>query len=286
MVDGGLGMKKRVGFIFLIMLAIIICSPVILLLSGSITGVYELQGNLRALRDGYSGFVKWQLIPRFPTLQAYVEILLDTPEFFVMFWNSVKIVVGVIGGQVLIAVTAAWGLAKGKFPGRKLLFWVYMILMMMPFQVTMLSQYLLLDMWGFLDTLAAIIVPGIFSTFPVFMMYRFFEGIPDSILEAAKIDGAGELKVFITIGLPLGLPGIVSVMVLGFLEYWNLIEQPLTFLQTKSLWPLSLYLPNIEIDKVGIAFVASIIAMMPSLLVFLYGQDYLEQGIMASAVKE
>ena len=279
-------MKKQVGFIFLIMLAIIICSPVILLLSGSITGVYELQGNLRALRDGYSGFVKWQLIPRFPTLQAYVEILLDTPEFFVMFWNSVKIVVGVIGGQVLIAVTAAWGLAKGKFPGRKLLFWVYMILMMMPFQVTMLSQYLLLDMWGFLDTLAAIIVPGIFSTFPVFMMYRFFEGIPDSILEAAKIDGAGELKVFITIGLPLGLPGIVSVMVLGFLEYWNLIEQPLTFLQTKSLWPLSLYLPNIEIDKVGIAFVASIIAMMPSLLVFLYGQDYLEQGIMASAVKE
>ena len=279
-------MKKRVGFIFLIVLAIIICSPVILLLSGSLTGSYELQGNLRALRDGYSGFAKWQLIPRFPTLQAYVEVLLDIPEFFVMFWNSVKIVIGVIGGQVLIAVTAAWGLAKGKFPGRKLLFWIYMILMMMPFQVTMLSQYLLLDTWGFLDTLAAIIVPGIFSTFPVFMMYRFFEGIPDSILEAAKIDGAGELKVFTTIGLPLGLPGIVAVMVLGFLEYWNLIEQPLTFLQTKSLWPLSLYLPNIEINKVGIAFVASIIAMMPSLLVFLYGQDYLEQGIMASAVKE
>ena len=279
-------MKKHVGFIFLIVLAIILCSPVILLLSGSLTGGYELQGNLKALRDGYSGFVKWQLIPRFPTLQAYVEILLDTPEFFVMFWNSVKIVAGVIGGQVLIAIPAAWGLAKGKFPGRKLLFWVYMILMMMPFQVTMLSQYLLLDTWNFLDTLAAIIVPGVFSTFPVFMMYRFFEGIPDSVLEAAKIDGAGELKAFIMIGLPLGLPGIVAVMVLGFLEYWNLIEQPLTFLQTKSLWPLSLYLPNIEINIVGMAFVASIIAMIPSLLVFLYGQDYLEQGIMASAVKE
>jgi len=279
-------MKKRMGLVFLIILAVIMCTPVFFLLTGSVTGRQELQRNLLPLKDGYSGFAQWQLIPLYPTLQAYVEVLFDTPEFFVMFWNSVKVVSGVIAGQLLIAVPAAWGFARGRFPGRKLLFWVYMILMMMPFQVTMLSQYLLLDTWQLLDTMAAIIVPGVFSTFPVFMMYRFFEGIPEAVLEAARIDGASEMRIFLTIGVPLGLPGIISVIVLSFLEYWNLIEQPLTFLKTRALWPLSLYLPNIEIDKVGIAFTVSVIAMIPSLLVFWYGQDYLERGIMASAVKE
>ena len=279
-------MKKQIGFIFLIVFACLVCMPVIFLLTGSITGGQELQENLRALRNGHDGFVKWQILPLYPTLQSYIEVLLDTPEFFVMFWNSVKIILGVIMGQILIAVPAAWGFARGKFPGRKLLFWVYMILMMMPFQVTMLSQYLLLDMWKLLDSLAAIILPGIFSTFPVFMMYRFFEGIPESVLESARIDGAGEARIFLTIGAPLGLPGIISVIVLTFLEYWNLIEQPLTFLKTRALWPLSLYLPNIEINRASIAFAISVIAMIPSLLVFWYGQDYLEKGIMASAVKE
>ena len=279
-------MKKRIEIIFLATLAVILCIPVLFLVTGSITGGQELGQKLLPLREGYNGFVKWQLIPDYPTLQAYVEVLIDTPEFFVMFWNSVKIVGSVIVGQLLVAIPGAWGFARGKFPGRKLLFWVYMILMMMPFQVTMLSQYLLLDTWKIMDTFVAIIVPGIFSTFPVFMMYRFFEGIPEALLEAARIDGAGEMKIFLTIGVPLGLPGIISVIVLSFLEYWNLIEQPLTFLKTKSLWPLSLYLPNIEISDAGIAFVVSVIAMIPSLLTFWYGQDYLEQGIMESAVKE
>ena len=279
-------MKKRIELTFLVILAVILCVPVFFLLTGSFMDKRELGNNLLPLQDGYSGWVRWQLLPSYPTLRAYVEVLFDTPEFFVMFWNSIKITVGVIVGQLVFAIPAAWGFARGRFPGRKILFWIYMILMMMPFQVTMLSQYLLLDTWRLLDSLAAIIVPGVFSTFPVFMMYRFFEGIPESVLEAARIDGASEIKIFLMIGVPLGLPGIISVMVLGFLEYWNLIEQPLTFLQTKALWPLSLYLPNIEIDKAGIAFVVSVIAMIPSLLVFLYGQDYLEQGIMASAVKE
>lgn len=279
-------MRKRIELIFLIMLAVILCVPVLFLLIGSFMDSRELGNNLLPLQNGYSGQVRWQLLPSYPTLRAYVEVLLDTPEFFVMFWNTVKIVVGVILGQLIFALPAAWGFARGKFPGRKVLFWVYMILMMMPFQVTMLSQYLLLDTWNMLDNLAAIMIPGIFSTFPVFMMYRFFEGIPEALLEAARIDGAGELRIFLKIGLPLGLPGIVSVIVLSFLEYWNLIEQPLTFLKTMSLWPLSLYLPNIDITRVAIAFAVSVIAMIPSLLIFWYGQDYLEQGIMGSAVKE
>ena len=95
-----------------------------------------------------------------------------------------------------------------------------------------------------------------------------------------------EVKIFVRLGLPLGSPGIISAMVLGFLEYWNLIEQPMAFLKEKSLWPVSLFLPNITLEEAGLAFATSVVALLPALLVFLAGQDYLEQGIVSTAVKE
>ena len=106
------------------------------------------------------------------------------------------------------------------------------------------------------------------------------------MVTSARLDGAGELRLFFKIGLPLGNPGVISAMVLGFLEYWNMIEQPMAFLKTKERWPLSLYLPNIDMEKAGAAFAASVVVLIPAVLVFLAGQDYLEQGIIASALKE
>ena len=137
-----------------------------------------------------------------------------------------------------------------------------------------------------MDTHWSIILPATFSTFPVFIMYRFFAGIPEAIMESAKLDGAGPLQIFLYLGIPLGSGGIVSAMVLGFLEYWNLVEQPLTFLKNKTLWPLSLFLPGIGLEQAGMAFASSVITLIPALFVFLCGQDYLEQGITAAAVKE
>ena len=221
-----------------------------------------------------------------PTLRHYVELLLDSPEFFHMFWNSVKITGGVLIGQLLVGIPAAWGFAKYRFPLKKVLFFLYLILMMMPFQVTMLPSYLTLNRMELIDTQWSVILPAVFSTFPVFILYRFFCSVPEALLEAARIDGAGEKEVFLYIALPMGSSGIIAVFVLGFLEYWNLIEQPLVFLKSKNLWPLSLYLPNIDAGSAGIAFAASMVTLLPAFLVFLWGRDYLEQGIVASAVKE
>lgn len=276
--------KLLTGLLFLLALAAVF--PVVFLLVGSLMGDAELTELLRPVLAEGEGYASWRLPPMYPTLRSYVEVLLDSPEFFVMFWNSVKITFGVLAGHFLIGTTAAWGFAKFRFPGKKILFTIYIALMMMPFQVMMLSNYLVLDRLHLLDTHGGIILPAIFSTFPVFIMYRFFEGIPESLLESARLDGAGEIKIFLKIGLPLGSPGIISAMVLGFLEYWNLIEQPMAFLKTKSLWPLSLLLPNISLNDAGMAFASSVIVLLPALLVFLAGQDYLEQGIIATALKE
>ena len=150
----------------------------------------------------------------------------------------------------------------------------------------MFPQYLVLQKCNLLDTLGAVILPAIFSTFPVFLLHRFFKAIPQEILEAARLDGAGELRIFCQIGIPMGAPGIMSVCILTFLDSWNMIEQPMAFLKTKSLWPLSLYLPEISMEKARLAFAASAVVLIPALFVFLAGQDYLEQGIISTSVKE
>lgn len=155
-------------------------------------------------------------------------------------------------------------------PCKNLLFTLYIVLMLMPFQVTMMPTYLVLDRLNLLDTLTGIILPAAFSTFPVFIMYRFFRGIPQALIESAELDGAGSFRIFWSIGLPLGAGGVMSAVVLGFLDCWNLIEPPMTYLKTKALWPLSLYLPQVVTGRAGLALAASVVALIPAILVFLY----------------
>ena len=277
---------KRTGTILLFLLALVAVFPVLFLFCGSFMGNMELKTLLETVLGGADGFVRWRIFPLYPTMRSYVELLMDSPEFFVMFWNSIKLTGGILAGHLLFALPAAWGFAKYDFPCRRFLFTCYMVLMMLPFQVTMPGNYLVLDRLGLLDNQWGIILPAAFSAFPVFLMYRFFCGIPDSLLEAARLDGAGEIRLFFSVGMPLGSSGILSVMVLGFLENWSMIEQPMAFLKTKSLWPLSLYLPEIDMASAGQAFAASVVLLIPALFVFLAGQDYLEQGIISTAVKE
>lgn len=282
--------QKKVGKLtataILFFTALIICMPVILLVSGSLKGADELSRGLAPVLGDANYMAEFGLLPQYPTLGHYLELFFDTPEYYVVFGNSLKIVMGTLIGQLIVGVPSAWAFARFTFPGRKILFIIYTILMMMPFSVTMLSDYLVLHDLSLLDDLWGIILPGVFSTFPVFIMYRGFSGIPKGLLEAAKIDGAGEFQIFIYIGLPLGSAGIGSALVLGFLEYFSLIEQPLAFLKTKSLWPLSLYLPQIGLSDAGYAFAASVVALIPAVFVFLLGQDYLEKGIIATGMKE
>lgn len=280
-------MRKIIRVVILVGVALLAVSPVLFLMSGTFMGNQEIVDYIApVLKKEQGSFAVWSLFPLYPTMKNVVKLLLDSPEFFKMFWNSVKITGAILAGQLLFGMPSAWGLARFRFPGRRIVYMLYIILMMLPFQVTMLSEYLVLDRMHLMDTSAAVILPGIFSTFSVFIMYRFFCGIPNEILEAARVDGAGELQIFFRIGIPLGSSGIISAMVLSFLECWSMLEQPLTFLKTKSLWPLSLFWSEINESNAGFSLCASFAALLPAVLVFLGGQNYLEQGISSSAVKE
>lgn len=279
-------MTKMILKVGVAVIAGLFCYPIVFLFTGSFMSNGELSENLGAVLENGTGDAKWSFLPFDPTLRHYIKVFLDSPEYFVMFWNSVKIVFGTLVGQCLVAIPAAWGFTAFKFRLKKGLLFLYIILMMMPFQVTMLSNYIILDHLNLMDTLGAIILPGIFSTFPVFIMFNCFREIPLSLIEAARIDGAGEIDIFLRIGIPLGKNGIISVGVLGFLEYWNLIEQPMTFLNNKMKWPLSLFLPDISGENAGFAFAVSVITLIPAILVFFAGHEYLEQGIASLGVKE
>lgn len=282
-------MKKKMygaAYAALILAGMLLVLPVAALVCNSVMGAAEIKESYGAVLGTGAEEISAKFIPVYPTLRPYVELLLDSPDFFVMFWNSVRQVSLILLGQIVIGMPAAWAFARYQFRGRKVLFLLYMILMIMPFQVTMVSSYLVLSKLSILDTHLALILPGIFSTFPVFIMEKFFQAIPREMLEAAQVDGAGHFRIFLEIGVPLGAPGIAGAMMLSFLEYWNAIEAPMTFLKTKSRLPLSLYLPEITTDQVSVSFAASVIMMIPAVLIFLWGQEDLKKGIAASGLKE
>lgn len=270
----------------LILLSLAVWAPLALLLVSSFYGESEIVECFGGVLLENGEALKLHILPICPTLKGYVELLLDSPGFFVTFWNSVGQVAPMAAGQLLVGVPAAWAFAHFPIPGKRALFHLYMLLMILPFQVTMVFGYLVLGRLGLLDTQGAVVLPGVFATFFVFLTTKAFRGIPASLLEAAAIDGAGELRIFWNIALPLARPGIVSAVVLSALEGWNAIEAPMAFLETKAKWPLSLYLPNITVEQLGVSFCASVVMLLPAALLFLWGQSYLEQGIAASGLKE
>ena len=277
---------KVIKSIPLTALALLVWWAICFMLIGSLMSLEELSGTLGPALTGAEGYSSWPLLPSWPTLQPLVALLLDTPQFFVMFWNTFRLVIPSVLGQLIIGAPAAWALSRFRFRGRKILATVYIALMLLPFQVTMVPNFLVIDRLGLMDNIWAVILPFAFSAFPVFIMMRGFDAVPRALLEAVAIDGAGPFRTFFKIGLPLGVPSILAALVLGFLEVWGAIEQPMTFLNDPSNWPLSLFLPQIVAEDLGFAMAASLLMLLPAALFFFFGQKYLELGIQSAGIKE
>ena len=181
--------------------------------------------------------------------------------------------------QTIVASLAAYSFARYRGRFKELLFFLYVVLMLMPYQVTLVPNYLVADTLGIVNTRMSIILPGIFAPFSVFILAKVMRRIPVSYIEAAKLDGAGEVQIFTQICLPLSRSAIFSVVLLNFIDYWNMVEQPLIMLSDTDYHPLSVFLSKINSGDVGLAFAVAVIYMIPTLLMFFYGEDYLVEGI-------
>jgi multiple sugar transport system permease protein len=270
-----------------IMIAIGICLiyPAVFTLADSFMADWEINEYYGA-REGAadvpapeSASLQLKLIPYELTFRQYYTVLVGKTQYLFMFWNSAALVLPIVLGQLVVGAMAAYAFAIMKSRLADFLFFLYVIVMLLPFQVTLVPNYLMADRLGILDTGLSIILPGVFGTFGVFLLRQYMVSVPVSYMEAAKIDGAGQWKIFTDIVVPMLKPGLAALFVLLFIDNWNMVEQPLIFLQDPLKTPLSVFLSYINTEECGVAFAASFIYMIPMVLVFLYGKEDMVAGM-------
>ncbi|MCI6486916.1 MAG: carbohydrate ABC transporter permease [Candidatus Limivicinus sp.] len=281
--------KKRYfgrGAMFLLcaFFAVAFLLPTVLTITNSFMSESEINANygmvFSTTTGGYvSEKVNLKFIPDKVTLSQYITGLVKSPEYLLKFWNSVILVVPIVIFQVAIASVAAYSFTRWRGKLRSGIFFFYVILMLMPYQVTLVPNYLVSDWLGILNTRWSIIFPGMFAPFSVFLLTKFMRRIPYSLIEAAKVDGAGEWDIFTKICLPQCRSALYSIAILVFIDYWNMVEQPLILLQDAESQPLSVFLSSINAGEIGLAFAMATVYMIPSLLLFLHGEEYLVEGI-------
>ena len=149
----------------------------------------------------------------------------------------------------------------------------------MPYQVTLVPNFLVADKFGLLNTRWSIILPGIFSPFSVFLLTKIMRRIPSSYIEAAKLDGASEWQILFHICIPLCKSALFSVALLVFIDYWNMVEQPILFLEKETDYPLSVFLASLNQNAVGIQSVCGLLCLLPVTFFFLYYNTELTDGL-------
>lgn len=276
-------MGKRTRLLPIFLLAFFMILPILLTTSNAFMSSSEI---LKHYGDGaISAYKTLHFIPSPLSIEQFVELLIRQPKFLMLFWNTVGMVVPIVVGQVMMSALAAYAFAKLKFPFRKTLFFIYVMLMLLPFQVSLVPNYFMLDRLGLLNSRLAVILPGVFSTFGVVLLRQFMITIPDECIEAAVVDGCSPLQVYWHIVLPMSKEGIAALFILTFIDYWNMIEQPLVFIMDTAKHPLSLALAGINHSDIGLAFAAGFIYMIPVLLVFYYGESHMVEGLNQTGLK-
>lgn len=272
-------------FVLCLVFAVAFLLPTVLTITNSFMTEAEINANYGTVfnsskSNSYQAeTVNLKFIPDKVTLSQYINGLVRSPEYLIKFWNSVFLTLPIVLFQVGVASLAAYGFTRWRGKVRALIFFFYVILMLMPYQVTLVPNYLVSKWMHIYDTRWAIVLPGTFAPFSVFLLTKFMRRIPYSLIEAAKIEGAGEWYIFTRICLPQCRAALYSIVILVFIDYWNMVEQPLILLNDPEKQPLSVFLSTINQGEIGLAFAMATIYMIPSLLLFLHGEEYLVEGI-------
>lgn len=247
--------------------------------------VWMLSASLKLDKDVFIFPIKW--IPQNPRWKNYVDIWTKIPLMtFVL--NTVKITLIVTFLQLLTSSFAAYAFAKLKFKYRNTLFLAYIATIAVPWQVYMVPQFMMMRSFGLNDTHLAIIFLQAFSAFGVFMMRQFYQGIPDELCEAARIDGMSEYQIYAKIMLPLAKPALSTLTIFTFVSTWNDFLGPLIYLKTEAKKTLQLGLKMFISQysaEYGLIMAASVLSLIPVLIVFLSLQKYFVEGVASTGVK-
>lgn len=267
--------SRVVLYVVLIALAVLMLIPFAWMLSAS----------LKLDKDVFLFPIKW--IPENPRWANYVDIWTKIPlAKFVLNTTKLTIIVTIL--QLFTSSFAAYAFAKLKFKHRDLLFLAYISTIAMPWQVYMVPQFIMMRSMGMNDSHMAIICLQAFSAFGVFMMRQFYQGIPDELCEAARIDGMNEYQIWYKIMLPLSKPALSTLTIFTFVSTWNDFLGPMIYLKTEAKKTLQIGLRMFisqYSSEYGLIMAASVLSLIPVLVVFLSLQKYFVEGIAATGVK-
>ncbi|MEA4897710.1 MAG: carbohydrate ABC transporter permease [Eubacteriales bacterium] len=277
-------MKSILNRTLLIVLCVTITVPILL------TALYSFESLSviaeyaeRIASPTVTGMLNIKLFPEFASIRQYKRILIDEVAYIRYYANSAIYGLSVALGQMVIGIFTAYALGCFQLKHRNLLFFLFVAVMILPFQVTMAPNYFVLDRMNLLDTPYAIILPGIFMPFCTFMYRQYFVGLPSELFDAAVMDGAHSMNILLRVVVPLSKPLICAGAVLSFVDAWNLVEQPLIYFKNGALYPLSLAL-MMDGGKATI-FAKSTLFLLPPLLLLLYYYQDIIDGIQMCDLK-
>ena len=267
--------SRTIIIILLLMVAVIMILPFIWMVLGSL----KMKSELFA--------VPLKGLPETAIWKNYSDVFEKVP-FLQFYWNTAKVAVLSTAGQVLTCALSAYAFSKLEFKGRDVLFIFYLATMMIPGQVTMIPQYELMNNIGLLNNHWTLILLNWFSPFGVFLLRQFFVSIPDSLVEAARIDGANEVKIFSRVVCPLAKPAFATLITLTFLNSWNDFQGPLIFLSSKEKFTLQMgirYFQQMFGTEYTLIMASTTMSLVPILIIYICCQKYFIEGIAASGIK-
>ena len=279
--------KHVISRALLTLVALIILLPVLLTALYSFFSPEEIKAFMET-RGNYdaSVWMEIKLAPRVFSLSQYYNILIEDVSVLRLLCNSAMYTAAILLGQALVIPAMAYALSRFRFRGRDAIFFIVIMLMLLPFQVTMVPNVLTLRAMGLLNTAWAVILPTCFAPFYIFLVRQFMVGLPREILEAAEVDGAGTFRCFIHVALPVCRPILGAAVALSFADCWNLVEQPLTYLAGQTqLMPLSVMFNQLTENPSGVEFAGAALYILPALLIYLYFQKDILSGIQLTELK-
>jgi multiple sugar transport system permease protein len=261
--------------ILLLAVTLMLLLPLLFMLAGSFMSASEVQNNYGGISSGFAsgGFARLILVPNLFTLEQYRQALLYSPDYMYAYWNSILLLLPTLIGILLISPLAGFSLAKYRYLGIGVISAVYILLALLPYHTMIVPNYIILYRLGLLNTRASIWLTQIFHPLSVFICWRWMDKLPKDILENADIDGTNTLQKYVYIVLPQSRPAIATVLVLCAADLWGMIEQPLIFLNSPNLHPLSVMIALQGSVHITEAFVCGIIFSAPMVLLFLMLKD-------------
>ena len=284
--------SKIIVYTVLILLALLFAMPVFIVFTNSFMTHFEVSnrythhvgpGNFH-YAEGVFHYARMAFIPDFVSFSQYFSLLLGSPNYLIRLWNSVILALPIVLGQVLLTAPAAYAFELSRVRHKEKLYFVYIVIMLIPLQVALVPNFIVAGWFGIQESRLAIILPAMLNPFGVFLIRQYLRSLAHDYIEAAEIDGAGHLRIMYFIVMPMFKPALAALVVLTMVESWNLVEQPIIFLDAAQE-PLSVYLAVMAAAQMDIIFAASFFYLLPPVLMFLYWKEHIVEGISLSGIR-